>query len=403
MKQVDQKRQKKILWIVIAVILSVCIVASAILFSIYYVDSSVKPQVDVNAKNVILLIGDGMGPEHIKAGELYEGSLLAMQKFPTQGEVVTRSLTPPFTDSAAAATAIATGNKTYNSRISYKDGKSFTTIAEEAMAADKKVGIIATKSITDATPAAFLAHVKNRDMSDEIAAQMLASDVDVLFGLNDDSMRALSSQIATDTRDYCTSFEEIAASSAEKIVGLFDEAIPTLGANTLSYLTEKALDTLSKDNDNGFFLMVEGSKIDTYSHDNDMEGMLRELRAFDDAVSTAKSWASKNGDTAVIVVADHETGNLTIPDDATMEDLIDYEKSDNWFKSTMHTNSNVRYFIYNVGTEPVYGDVPTGTFDDQGNQIYVNDIISYKEEQLKDFPDKIDNTDVYRLIKQLLF
>lgn len=403
MKQVDQKKQKKVLWITIAVILCVCIVASAILFSIYYVDSSVKPQVDDNAKNVILLIGDGMGEEHIKAGELYEGSLLTMQKFPTQGEVVTRSLTPPFTDSAAAATAMATGYKTYNSRISYKDGKNLTTIAEEAMAAGKKVGVVATKSITDATPAAFLAHAKDRDMSDEIAEQMLNSGVDVLFGLNDDSMRKLASQIPTLTRDYCTTFEEIASSSAEQIVGLFDEAIPTLGANTLSYLTEKALDVLSKNNDNGFFLMIEGSKIDSYSHDNDMEGMLRELRAFDEAVSTAKSWASKNGDTAVIVVADHETGNLTIPDGATMEDLIDYEKSNNWFKSTTHTNSNVRYFIYNVGSAPVYGDVPTGEFDDQGNQIYVNAITSYKEETLEDFPDKIDNTDIYRLIKQLLF
>ncbi len=366
MREIDLKKQNRILWIVVSCILVVTIVTSLTLFGVFYFDYGTDDLVvEENAQNVILLIGDGMGINHIKTAEIYNnGSLLNMRKLPVSGEVMTRSYSPGATDSAASATTYATGRKTYNGRLSYLNGKALPTIAEEAMQNGKKVGIIATKVVTDATPAAFLAHSKSRNNTADIASQLVASQVDVLFGLNNAELKALSSSIQTENRDYCVSFEEINASTSEKIFGLLDEDIPNIGRNTLASLTDTALSKL--ENENGFFLMVEGSKIDSYSHSNEMSKMIDELNAFDAAVSRAVAWARKNGNTTVIVLADHETGNVKIPDGATIDDI-----SDDWFHSTHHTSQNIHYFGYGVGTDKL--------------------------------PALIDNTDVYDFIKQLLF
>ncbi|MBO7156768.1 MAG: alkaline phosphatase, partial [Clostridia bacterium] len=142
MKQIDLKKQNKILITVIAVILSVTVALSCTIFGVFYMDYGVDPDIpdDVRAHNVILLIGDGMGYNHIKTAELYNnGSMSNIRKLSVNGEVITRSLTAGATDSAAAATAMATGKKTYNGRISYLNGKSIPTIAEQAKAAGKKV------------------------------------------------------------------------------------------------------------------------------------------------------------------------------------------------------------------------------------------------------------------------
>lgn len=366
MKQVDLKKQNRILTIVLVCLLSVTIVVSATLFGVFYFDYGVDPEIPAEAKahNFILLIGDGMGYNHIKTAELYNnGSMTNIRKLSVNGEVTTRSLSAGATDSAAAATAMATGVKTYNGRISYLNGKSIPTIAEQAKSAGKKVGIVATKAITDATPAAFLAHSKSRNNTAEIAAQLASSDVDVLFGLNNAEMTALKSTIQSDNRDFCVGFEEINASASDKIVGLIDDEIPNIGRNTLASLTDLALEKL--ENENGFFLMVEGSKIDSYSHTNEIQNMIDELNAFDAAVSRAVAWARKNGNTTVMVVADHETGKLKVPADATADQI-----SNEWFHSSSHTTQNVHYFAYGVGVESI--------------------------------PALIDNTDVYDIIKQIL-
>lgn len=365
MKEIDLKKQKKVLWIVISCVLIITIITSLTLFGVFYFNYGTDVVVEEKAQNVILLIGDGMGINHIKATELYNnGAMLNMRKLTVTGEVMTRSLSALPTDSAASATAYATGTKTYNGRISYYNGKNLPTIAEQAMQSGKKVGIIATKAVTDATPAAFLAHDKSRSNTSSIASQIVQSEVDVLFGLNNDELKALSTSIQTDNRDYCTSFEEVNASTSEKIFGLFDDDIPNIGRNTLASLTDTALSKL--ENENGFFLMVEGSKIDSYAHSNDIYKMIDEVNGFDAAVSRAVAWARKNGNTTVIVLADHETGNLKIPAEATVDQI-----SNDWFRSSSHTSQNIHYFGYGVGVESI--------------------------------PALIDNTDVYDIISQLLF
>lgn len=405
-KAIDRKKQNRLLWIIVAIILVITLVVAAVLFALNYVDSGVYPDSEMRAKNVILLIGDGMGEQHIEAGNIYRSNKLNMERFAVIGEVMTRSLTPGATDSAAAATAMATGVKTYNSRISYKDGKNLETVAELAKAAGKKVGMVVTKPVTDATPAAFLSHAKGRDDSESIARQLVDFNADILFGLTDDAMDALKAEIPTADRALCTTFDEINASGSEQIYGLLEDgAIQTAGSDTLSSLTSTALTKLSQNNENGFLLIVEGSKIDTASHDNDMEAMLAELNAFDAAVNTCRNWAQANGETVVMVTADHETGGLEIPKfdntDANAakqearEALIDYESSDKWFTRTGHTSANVNYFIYATGSEIAQKSSDQNSSDK-------TEYLEIKYDELMDIPDEIDNTDIFRLVCQWL-
>ena len=405
-KAIDRKKQNRLLWIIVAIILVITLVVAAVLFALNYVDSGVYPDSEMRAKNVILMIGDGMGEQHIEAGNIYRSNKLNMERFAVIGEVMTRSLTPGATDSAAAATAMATGVKTYNSRISYKDGKNLETVAELAKAAGKKVGVVVTKPVTDATPAAFLSHAKGRDDSESIARQLVDFNADILFGLTDDAMDALKAEIPTAERALCTTFDEINASGSEQIYGLLEDgAIQTAGSDTLSSLTSTALTKLSQNNENGFLLIVEGSKIDTASHDNDMEAMLAELNAFDAAVNTCRNWAQANGETVVMVTADHETGGLEIPKfdntDANAakqearEALIDYESSDKWFTRTGHTSANVNYFIYATGSEIAQKSSDQNSSDK-------TEYLEIKYDELMDIPDEIDNTDIFRLVCQWL-
>ena len=405
-KAIDRKKQNRLLWIIVAIILVITLVVAAVLFALNYVDSGVYPDSEMRAKNVILLIGDGMGERHIEAGNIYRSNKLNMERFAVIGEVMTRSLTPGATDSAAAATAMATGVKTYNGRISYKDGKNLETVAELAKAAGKKVGMVVTKPVTDATPAAFLSHAKGRDDSESIARQLVDFNADILFGLTDDAMDALKAEIPTAERALCTTFDEIDASGSEQIYGLLEDgAIQTAGSDTLSSLTSTALTKLSQNNENGFLLIVEGSKIDTASHDNDMEAMLAELNAFDAAVNTCRNWAQANGETVVMVTADHETGGLEIPKfdntDANAakqearEALINYESSDKWFTRTGHTSANVNYFIYATGSEIAQKSSDHNSSDK-------TEYLEIKYDELMDIPDEIDNTDIFRLVCQWL-
>lgn len=405
-KAIDRKKQNRLLWIIVAIILVITLVVAAVLFALNYVDSGVYPDSEMRAKNVILMIGDGMGEQHIEAGNIYRSNKLNMERFAVIGEVMTRSLTPGATDSAAAATAMATGVKTYNRRISYKDGKDLETVAELAKAAGKKVGMVVTKPVTDATPAAFLSHAKGRDDSESIARQLVDFNADILFGLTDDAMDALKAEIPTADRALCTTFDEINASGSEQIYGLLEDgAIQTAGSDTLSSLTSTALTKLSQNNENGFLLIVEGSKIDTASHDNDMEAMLAELNAFDAAVNTCRNWAQANGETVVMVTADHETGGLEIPKfdntDANAakqearEALIDYESSDKWFTRTGHTSANVNYFIYATGSEIAQKSSDQNSSDK-------TEYLEIKYDELMDIPDEIDNTDIFRLVCQWL-
>jgi alkaline phosphatase len=270
------------------------------------------------AKNVILLIGDGMGPVQIEAGALYKGEPLAMQGFPYKTTVETRSNDSSITDSAAAATALATGVRTNNGVISRDPNtrEDLQTIVDVAYGLDKSTGVIATEEIYGATPMGFSGHSDSRAYTEELVYSVAASS-----NLN---------FIASYTIDnYYQSFfykagyvcvpevEKISESNEKKIYGFYniDAVAPSMTADNfgvaLDKLVTEALEFLAKDED-GFFLMVEGSHIDHGGHNNHIMYMLEELLAFDDAVKAVLEWAKDRDDTVVIVTADHETGGLTL-------------------------------------------------------------------------------------------
>lgn len=270
------------------------------------------------ATNVILFIGDGMGEYQRKAAVEYLGQPLEMNRMPVSGRMTTFSAANSVTDSAAAATAISSGHKTINGRVGIGvDGTSYETILEKAKRAGLAVGMVATSSITHATPAAFAAHVFWRGSEGAIARQYLEIRPDVLFGGGKrfftpalmDSFRNLGYFQVSDAAEL----NQITGGPA---LGLFadDGLSPVLdreGADepNLADMTAKSLSILAQ-NPRGFFLLVEGSQIDWACHANDPAWAVSEVADLDTAVALARRFASGNPGTLVIVLADHETGGL---------------------------------------------------------------------------------------------
>jgi alkaline phosphatase len=292
---------------------------------------------DKPARNVILFIGDGMGEEHRKAARWFtagQGGLLAMDIMPFDGLLTTASSDNSVTDSAAAATAMSTGIKTNNGVVGLDSNLGFVkTILEDAQSAGKSVGLVTTTQITHATPAALASHVTNRSMMNEIALQMLVSGVDVLFGggedeflttsdtgcyseagERDDGRNLINEAVAIGYTYICnrTDFLGVDPNSVYKVLGLFaDEGMVRPFSPSLSELTQKAIDILSK-NKSGFFLMVEGGQIDWASHANDASNAILDTIGLDEAVRVGQNFAAANPLTLIIVTGDHETGGMSV-------------------------------------------------------------------------------------------
>ncbi|RYM04777.1 alkaline phosphatase [Sporolactobacillus sp. THM7-7] len=309
-----------------------------------------KPQ-GPKTKNVILFVGDGMGAaarEAIRLSTVGTSGDLEMNKMPYTGSIHTSS-TSVVTDSAAAATAFASGVKTNNGYVGVTpNGKSVRTVLEAAHDAGKSTGLVTTSQITDATPAAFGAHVMNRSQQSDIANQYLTkSHVDVLLGGGEDFWYPAGhagayadhpaedpSEASKGTRgnlvkkaqrygyNYVTNQKDLMKAKGQKLLGLFaneemfqqkpegqgDLYDPTV---PLPVMTKKAIDTLS-DNKKGFFLMVEEEAVDEMAHANNAKLAIKSGQQLDKSVKIAKDFAKKHPDTLVLVLADHECGGLTV-------------------------------------------------------------------------------------------
>jgi alkaline phosphatase len=291
-----------------------------------------------SARNVILLIGDGMGEAQRKAAQWISKGMsgeLVMDSLPVYGWSKTASLDSPITDSPASATAMATGKKTYKGRVAMDpDGNSLKTILEFAQEHGKSVGLITTVFLSDATPAAFAAHVPDRmTMRNEIAAMILEHQVDVLLGGGEDDFLPTShtgcyaeSGHREDGRNLveeaislgyvyicdAEAFADIDASTTSKVLGLFsDEQMIRPFSPSLAEMTQKAIEILSK-NAEGFFLMVEGGLIDWACHANNAQTAMDDTHTFDEAVAVALAFAEADEETLLIVTADHETGGMSV-------------------------------------------------------------------------------------------
>ena len=274
---------------------------------------------------VILIIGDGAGASYWTAAA-YATDRLAVEQFPVMGLVDTRSSDNKITDSAAAGTAYSAGVRTFNGAIGVDpDSNSVTTVLEAAQSRGLATGLVATSSITHATPAAFASHVPDRDMAWEIARQIAYADVDVILAggrrFFDPTRRPdsldLHSYVA-DRYSYIETAAELANPQTDerhKLFGLFaEEHMPAepQRSPTLPQMTRAALEVLDHDPD-GFFLMVEGSQPDWRGHDKEpLSAIVAEMLDLDKAVGVALEYQSRHPETLIVVTADHETGGLAI-------------------------------------------------------------------------------------------
>ncbi|MFH1179356.1 MAG: alkaline phosphatase [Candidatus Bathyarchaeota archaeon] len=321
-----------------------------------------KPDIvlDVTAggdvRNVILLIGDGMGVGQLTAAEAVNGDEgLVMRSLPYKSLVTTYSVSGYVTDSAASATALATGYKTSNGAISMSStGEVFTTVVEFAEALGMSTGVVTNTRVTHATPACFMAHVSNRGSETTIAQQVLASGVDVILGGGSTYFSSLDPARAGYTVVATTS--ELMNVDSDMVLGLFnadymsyDSLRDPLVEPSVAEMTRKSIELLSGDPD-GFFLMVEGGRIDHASHDNNFDLTMGETFAFDAAVLEALKYASGRNDTLVVVTADHETGGLLIIGGYTTSGTPQYK----WIGDD-HTGSMVPVYAYGPMAEMVIG------------------------------------------------
>jgi alkaline phosphatase len=339
-------------------------------------------------RRVILMIGDGMGASHRQAGQwssVGTSGTLAMDSLSVNGWTETGNASGGTTDSAAAATAMATGTKTTNGFLGVDpDGHELSSILDLAQELEMMTGLVVTSQVTNATPAAFAAHINDRNQVLEIADRMLAHNVDVLLGGGEGDWlpagfagcygdgkrmdgRDLVDEAVTAGYSYSCTPAAFAAipPGTYPLLGLF--AFEKMGwpySPTLAGMTATALDSLDAD-PQGFFLMVEGSQIDTASHANDGEWMIDDVKTFDEAVQVAYDFALANPDTLLIVVADHETGGLSVYMAATC-DLGD-EGTFNIagggtfctkFSTTGHTDVNVPLTASGPGSEFLEGTNP---------------------------------------------
>ncbi|GGN98494.1 alkaline phosphatase [Actinoplanes lobatus] len=306
------------------------------------------------ARNVIFINGDGMGAAHREAARLYhlgQGGRLAMDRLPYSGQLTTSPKDPAseITDSAAGATAWATGQRTYNGAISVDTARRpLPTLGAQAKAAGRATGLVTTAQVTDASPAAFYANAVDRDAQDDIARQYLEkSKPDVILGGGEDwwlpkgnpgaypdkpaadpteASRGTEGNLISRARSagyqYVSTPAQLAAAGPGKLLGLFaneemfqqraegkgDAYQPVVSLPTM---TSKALDVLSADPD-GFFLFVEEEAVDEFAHQNNATRVLQAMWQLDRTVAVARAYADAHPDTLVVVAGDHETGGLSV-------------------------------------------------------------------------------------------
>ena len=345
--------------------------------------------VERKAKNIILLIGDGMSASQVSSYRLLKGgpnARLAVDKFPISGIVLTHSEDAIVTDSASSATAYSTGIKTNNTFLGLdKDKNVLKNLTEKIHGYGFVSSLIATSEVTHATPAAFAAHIDLRWKTDEISAQMMDSNVVTILGggrhffLTEEMggkredgrdlfKEVENSHVLLTHKDQLNDFDQ---TTSGKVVGLFaDEHLRDLekpeNHSTEPSLSEmlnfaiKRSETFMDNGCKGSFIMVEGSQVDWAGHSNDINYLKREMQDLEEAVELAVDYANKNQDTLVIVTADHETGGLLI-EPASPADYTGNEVKFSFNTAIgrgSHTGVPVPVYAYGPGSENF-----TGTLD----------------------------------------
>ena len=305
-------------------------------------------------KNVILLIGDGMGLAQSYAAYLANGKSLSMYTMPYTGLSITSCADREVTDSGAGGTAIATGHKANYKAIGLDANNiSHPSLLKIAKQYGKSTAIVCSCDLTHATPAAFVANVKNRDLQEQIALSYLEEYCDIALGGGAERFTSkgrkdklnLIDSLAKRGYAIVYSEDELSKCESEKIFGLFAEGhLPEASkrGGVMQQNMLKALEQLDK-NPNGFFMMLEGSRIDMEAHLNKYDAMVEETLDFDRCVAIALDFAKRKGNTLVVVTADHETGGLTLPAKGS-------KTQDKW-TTLNHTGVPVPIYSFGPGAE----------------------------------------------------
>lgn len=323
-----------------------------------YETVSVKEPKGRKVKNIIFMIGDGMGLEQISAAWVCNGGKLNLDNFTNVGIQRTYSANKLVTDSAAAGTALATGHKTDNGMISMTpDTVAVKSLAEEAMEKGKRTGAAVTCRVNDATPAVFFSHSASRKNQEDIVEQMAGSGVYFLAGggtkfwRDREDGKDISEDVKARGYSYVETKEDLMAVENGPVIALMDtyELKPSLDrGDILPASVTKALELL--DNRKGFFLMIEGSMIDDGGHDNKAGHTMEEIFDFDRTLGIVLEWAAKDGQTLVIVTADHATGGMTL-----LSGSIDEKRIRVNYSTTGHNGIALPVFAWGPHSEDFVG------------------------------------------------
>lgn len=379
MKKTKVRTSKILLWVVSAALVAILSVSLAFMGvalnrtkNLYKTDFS---RLHGLASKTVLFIGDGMGENHIKTTETYYGERAFMRSLGADGFVTTFSNNVGLpTDSAAAGSALATGQKFNNGEVARHGGNNVKSVAEYAKEKGLGVGIVTTDNLYGATPASFSSHANNRGDTSEIIKGQINDVVDLYLGAGKGEYTKYKSQFESKGFTFATSFNDVVGSvPGNKLIMPFS-SLPsedgTADTPTLEMCTEFALEFMGARFPGGYFLMIEGAHIDKKSHKNDIIPMTKYLKSFDNSIKIAYD-KLQGFDSAIIVTADHETGGLKYKDGETKDDI-----KNSLYTTKTHTSTNVKYFIFVKGLSA--------------------------DELKAIIPAKIDNTDVNRIARALL-
>ena len=323
----------------------------------YEVKNYTKKKIkNTEVKNIIFLIGDGMGTSQVYAGLIANRGDLYIKTMPFSGFNKTNSADNLITDSASGATAFSIGEKTNNGAIGVdKNDVPKKTILELAEEKGMSTGLVATCEITHATPASFIAHQPNRNMYEEIAADFLKTDIDVFIGGGRNYFehrkdgRDLLMELEEKGYDIVTSMDSLKYAKGDRVAALVAKNHPQpylMGrGEMLKPATEFAINKLKK-NKKGFFLMIEGSQIDWGGHDNNVPYIVSEMLDFDRTIGEVLKFAAKDGETLVVITADHETGGFSINGSDLEKGIVEGK-----FTTGGHTAVMVPIFSYGPQAE----------------------------------------------------
>ena len=327
----------------------------------YEIVDVVMPPVDNEVRNVILMIGDGMGLEQVSCAWVLNHGKLNLDRFPSIGLSRTWCTNELITDSGAGGTALAAGVKTAYSHVgTAADSTDLASVLVKAQELGKKTGVVVTCHFADATPCDFCCHNEYRYNQDDLIADYVTCGVDYLSGggldwftVNRKDGRDITREMAAAGYTVALTEEELMAADLPVIGILAPDNLPVAMERGDLYrrTVTHGLDILSRESgDKGFVMMLEGSCIDDWLHGNDIEKAMEELLDFDRTIGDVLAWAAADGHTLVAVTADHNTGSLTLQDGNLEEGTIGVA-----FGSESHNGIAVPVYAWGPGSDKFTG------------------------------------------------